>query len=339
MEHLFTEYLYISVGANYAIANPIEILKAIIVSPRVIQVKTRINGVVSVKNIDFSNIMAGISYTSESHDLIHNISHVKDDWGEIDTIAIQLNSNVSGGNTVGPGHEYPKDLYLAQDETTAVEPANETIIYPPPETTEQFFERVWARLLHLTRRIKILRHEEPHQNALSEKICREIPADHDEVLRYDIACNLIKRPCGWLALQLENYQNRYTRHLESVVKANEAGRTPPTFNRGTDETKIETMLEKLENNLTEECLQEHFDLHDHAVWNKVQNEQRKITLCGEDNSPGEVLVDVNAFFTDGRGNIAETHAKRTYHDISTKYWMMAKRTPHRELVTSREVSI
>ena len=37
----------------------------------------------------------------------------------------------------------------------------------------------------------------------------------------------------------------------------------------------------------------------------VQNKQRKITLCDDDNSPGEVLVDVNAFFTDGRGRVAE----------------------------------
>ena len=169
--------------------------------------------------------------------------------------------------------------------------------------------------------------------------CREVPADHAEVLRYDIACNLIKRPVGWLTLQLQTYQNRYNRHLAAVVKAKEAGRTPPTFNKGSDETKIEAMLENLETHLTEECLENHFDLHDHAEWDKIQNKQRKITLCADDYSPGELLVDVNSFFTDGDGNVAEEHAKRTYHEISTKYWVMAKRTPHRNLVTERTVEV
>ena len=99
------------------------------------------------------------------------------------------------------------------------------------------------------------------------------------------------------------------------------------------------MLDKLETHLTEECLENHFDLHDHAEWDKIQNKQRKITLCADDYSPGELLVDVNSFFTDGNGNIAETHAKKTYHDISTKYWAVAKRTPHRNLVTERIVDI
>ena len=60
----------------------------------------------------------------------------------------------------------------------------------------------------------------------------KFPADHDEVLRYDIACNLIKRPVGWLALQLQTYQTRYNRHLAAVVKAKEAGRTPPSIQSG-----------------------------------------------------------------------------------------------------------
>ena len=195
--------------------------------------------------------------------------------------------------------------------------------------------RVSARMLHLTRRIRVLRHEEPHQNALSTDICREVPAGHEEVLRYDIACNLLKRPVGWLALQLQTHQNRYNQYLGRKVAAELAGRTPPTFAYDGERVKIEAMLEKLETHLTEECLEEHFDLHDHGEWDKIQNKQRKITLCAEDLSPGEVIVDVNSFFTDGNGRVAEAHAKRTYHEISTKYWVMAKRTPHRKLVTER----
>lgn len=213
---------------------------------------------------------------------------------------------------------------------------------PQPETPLEFLERITARLFQVTQRIAVLRHEEPHQNALSENICREVPEDHDEVLRYDLSNNLIKRPVGWLCLQLETFTTYYQRYLDQAEAAQKAGRpAPAAFNRRTDMNKIETMLEKIETSLTEECLRDHFDLHETEDWNRVHNTERKITLCKDDQkkSPGEVLVDVNAFFTDGRGNIAQTHAKKTYHDISTKYWVMAKRTTHRKLVTERTVTM
>lgn len=314
------------------------------VNQNTIKYQLEIDGIIKVIQLDISNAKNGITYIASSIENAINLDAVtigKDIYDldihrQDNSVDYQLKQDIDATIPDDPNDPaYPVFVYGSGTD----EPATETIIFPPPETVEQFMERVWAKLLHLTRRIKILRHEEPHQNALSEKICREVPEDHDEVLRYDIACNLIKRPCGWLALQLQTYQERYNRHLAAVVKAKEAGTTPPTFNRGSDETKIETMLDKLEANLTEECLQNHFDLHDHGEWDKIQNKQRKITLCDDDSSPGEVLVDVNSFFTDGDGNIAETHAKKTYHDISTKYWVMAKRTPHRNLVTQRTVEI
>ena len=235
--------------------------------------------------------------------------------------------------------DYPFYIYVGEDETKTDEPATDTIVFPPPETHEEFMERVWSRLLHLSRRSQVLRHEDPHMNALSEDICREVPANHEEVLRYTISGNLIKRPIGWLALQLQTQQNRYNRYLEQKIKAETAGNTPPIFAYDGERVKIEGMLEKLEENLTEDCLREHYDMHDHGEWEKIQIKQRKITLCNADFSPGEVLVNVNDFFTDGRGNIAEEHAKRTYHEISTRYWVMAKRTPHRRLVTEKTVDI
>ena len=311
-------------------------------SQHVMKVKALIDDVVSVIAIDTSNAKTGIIYRPLRIEPKSNVIRVeRKGYFDIERLGYEWTSyNTDRIVTNIPDDAvYPYFIYTDNDQTETDEPADETIIFPPPETQEQFFERIYARLLHLTRRIRILRHEEPHQNALSTRICREVPADHEEVLRYDIACNLIKRPVGWLALQLENYQTRYNRHLAAVVKAKEAGRTPPTFNKGSDETKIEAMLEKLETHLTEECLENHFDLHDHAEWDRVQNKQRKITLCDDDYSPGELLVDVNSFFTDGDGNIAETHAKKTYHDISTKYWVKAKRTPHRNLVTERTVEL
>ena len=319
------------------------VLKAIL-NQNSVKVKFK-NGKVIV--YDFRNAAEGIKYhrgnrqiSSESD--ISLYSYVSNDnYHSLNNRGLHIYI----GNYSYYGHiflhnpSFPYFIYTAPSETETDEPATETIIFPPPETHEQFMERISARLLNLTRRIRALRHEEPHQNALSKNICREVPANHEEVLRYDIACNLLKRPVGWLALQLQTHQNRYNQHLAAVVKAKEAGRTPPTFGYDSERPKLETMLDKLEANLTEECLEEHFDMHDHAEWDKVQNKQRKITLCNEDSTPGEVLVDVNAFFTDGRGNIAEEHAKRTYHEISTKYWVMAKRTPHRNLVTERTVEI
>lgn len=237
--------------------------------------------------------------------------------------------------------EYPHFVFIDDGQDRTVETPTKTIYLPPAETPLEWIERVTARIFHVTQRIAVLRHEEPHQNALSEKICREVPEDHDEVLRYDISCNLIKRPIGWLALQLENYESKYNRHLAAVEAAQKANRAIPNFNDNTDRNKIEEMLDKVDESLTEECLRDHFDLHRTADWDPIQNTQRKITLCNDDanRTPGEVLVDVNAFFTDGRGRIAQEHAKKTYHDISTRYWVKAKRTSHRTLVTERTVTL
>ena len=316
------------------------------ISPTTAKYKLTKDGETKIIQVDTSHIKDDIVYRPNNKNML-DLSAATHAWvGDLEinrtdrSVAWQLQQWIDATIPDDPSSpDYPVFVWKAQGETETDEPATETWVFPPPETPEQFFERIYARVLDLTRRIKILRHEEPHQNALSEDICREVPEDHEEVLRYDIACNLIKRPVGWLTLQLQTYQNRYNRHLEQVVKAQEAGTTPPTFNKGSDETKIEAMLEKLETHLTEECLENHFDLHDHAEWDAIQNKQRRITLCADDYSPGELLVDVNSFFTDGRGNVAEEHAKRTYHEISTKYWVMAKRTPHRNLVTERTYTL
>ena len=319
------------------------------ISPTFFKVRRVENGITRVYGCDISNARADIIYREPQlvTKLKMHTLYLRSDYNRI-SIERFTHANRYGNrnertarqiSTSPVNLEYPYLLYLKDGETATDEPATETILFPPPETHEQFMERVSARLLHLTRRIRALRHEEPHQNALSKNICREVPADHAEVLRYDIACNLLKRPIGWLALQLQTQQTRYNSHLAAVEKAKEAGRTPPTFGHTGEYPKLEALLNKIDMHLTEECLEEHFDMHDHAEWDKIQNKQRKITLCDDDYSPGEVLVDVNSFFTDGDGNVAEEHAKRTYHEISTKYWVMAKRTPHRNLVTERIVEL
>ena len=206
------------------------VLKIVLFENKTIKVKYNINGEIINVLYDLKNARRGIFYQG------HSARGTYIDYWERD-LYNQLRLDLKFG-THGGGHidyypprntTFPMYLYLGADQTETDETPDRTIHFPPQETVEQFFERVWAKLLHLTRRIRILRHEEPHQNALSEKICREVPENHDEVLRYDIACNLIKRPCGWLALQLENYQARYNRHLAAVVTAKEAGRTPPNF--------------------------------------------------------------------------------------------------------------
>ena len=238
-------------------------------------------------------------------------------------------------------NNYPFYDYVGEGETETDEPATETIVFPPPETYEEFVERIGGRLYHLTQRISVLNHEKPHQHAKSEQICLEVDANHPEVIRYDLSCNLIKRPVGWLMLQIDTLNNRYANHLKAVETAKQAGTTPPTFNDARDREKIETMLEKLEIELTEECLKDHYDLHHIDDWKRVQKDEMKITLCQNDQhkSPGEILVDVRTFFTDGDGNFAEKHAKRTYHEISTKWWTLAERTIHRKLVTERTVTL
>ena len=299
------------------------------------------NRIVSLYN--FSNIKNGIYYTPKVRKP-HGLYAVGVLYGEM-YYSFFLNGRGATDRDYitlpTDNNHYPFYAFVAESETETLEEPTETIMFPPRETPLEFIERMHARIFHITQRIQVLRHEEPHQNALSEKICREVPEDHDEVLRYDISCNLIKRPIGWLALQMENYESKYQRHLTAVETAQKANRAIPNFNDQNDRNSIETMREKIETSLTEECLRDHFDLHRTSDWNPVQNTQRKITLCNDDanRTPGEVLVDVNAFFTDGRGNVNERGAKKTYHEISTKYWVKAKRTSHRKLVTERTIEI
>lgn len=323
-----------------------DVKKIVITSNNIVQVKHERNDTTEVLSVDISNMIDDIEYRMQDYqNVIHSIKKSTEITSASPVISLDLALNIYDDRLRNyysyEFGEFPRYIYTASDETKTPETATKTIIFPPRETPLEWLERIHARIFHVTQRIQVLRHEEPHQNALSEKICREVPEDHDEVLRYDISCNLIKRPIGWLALQMENYESKYSRHLAAVEVAKKANRTIPTFNDQNDRNTIETMLEKIEESLTEECLRDHFDLHRTADWNPIQNTQRKITLCNDDanRTPGEVLVDVNAFFTDGRGRIAQEHAKKTYHDISTKYWVKAKRTSHRKLVTERIVNL
>lgn len=325
--------------------------KIIFIDKNTIQVKIDKNNKVRIVQYNISHLKKGVMYIPDNRknsdiwffgylpydDIFRPRYHFSNFEGEIDRGYTNSEEYTLPTNN----SDYPYYPYVGEGETETVDTPTERVIFPPRETPLQFVERITAKLFHVTQRIQVLRHEEPHQNALSEDICREVPEDHDEVLRYDISNNLIKRPVGWIALQMENYESKYTRYLAEVEAAKRANRAIPNFHDNTDRNKIETMLEKIEESLTEECLRDHFDLHRTDDWNPVQNTQRKITLCNDDanRTPGEVLVDVNAFFTDGRGRIAQEHAKKTYHDISTKYWVKAKRTSHRKLVTERIVEV
>ena len=295
---------------------------------------------------DFTHVKGGVDFKRVDGivtpgNLMHHILWNPPNFDDIDILLDLLNKDNYGDRkiTFDENTQYPIYISGSGEETNI----DRTILFPPPETHAEWLERIAARLLHLTRRIEVLRHETPHQNALSENICRDVPEGHDEIDRYDFSSNPIKRPVGWIRLQIENYQAKYDNHLKKVAKAEVDGTAPPADFDTSGRQSIETMLEKLESELTEECLRDHFDLHDIAVWKQVQKKERKITLCNDDKtkSPGELLVDVNAFFTDGDGNrneAAEAHAKRTYHEISTKYWVMSQRTHHRNIVMERIIA-
>ena len=317
------------------------VLKIVLIKPRLARIKSSLNDVISIQDIDFTNLIEGIAYTTKSHPLLSSIFYTVD-YQEIAyrNIVMQLKANVVWGNHSHYIHEntvFPQYLALAEGETETDEPATETIIFPPKETPMQFIERISARLLHLTRRVSILRHEEPHLSERSRRVCLDLDDRSEYVHRYDHSINLVRLPVGWLQLQINSYLTRLKAHEEKVAAAEAANKKPPVFNEDRLQGKIETLLEKLEARLTEEMLLEHHETHDTDEWRNA-HAARKIVLCNEDCSVGEEIADINSFHT-ANGVTNHVLAEKSFHDVSVKHWNEAKRTTFRKLVTERTVTL
>ena len=245
-------------------------------------------------------------------------------------ISLAQDVNASARLQSYPNLTYPYYVHVGDDETETDEPVDRTILFPPRETTEEWGERISAELLFLARRIAILRHEEPHHNSRSRRICNEVNDNHEEVHRYDHSVNLLKLAVGWFKLQLNGYEQRYLAEVKKV------GKPVPDFDINKRD-ELETLFNKMSSNLTEDRLQEHFDLHNTDEWRQAHAE-RKIVLCNDDCSVGELIADINSYHT-SRGVTHHALAERSFHDVSTKHWVQAKRTPHRKLVTERTVTL
>lgn len=235
-----------------------------------------------------------------------------------------------------PG-DYPLYLYLGPDQTEVDESATKTIVFPPPETHLEFMERIQSRLLHLTRRSSVLRHEQPHLSERSRRVCLDLDDRSEYVHRYDHAINLLRLPVGWLQNMINAYQAQWNAHLERVEAAKKKNQPEPTFTRLNDRDDIETLLEKLENRLTEETLIDHHETHDTTEWQNA-HASRKIVLCNDDCSVGEEIADINSFHT-ARGVTNHRLAEKSFHDVAVTYWNQALQTPYRKLVTRRTFTL
>ena len=143
------------------------------VSPTIVKYKLEVDGQTKIIQIDISNAIDGINYKPNRDNDLYLYAVAKSppplEIARLDlSVDYQLRRTIDTTIPDDPADPaYPVFVYGSGTD----EPATDTWIFPPPETHEKFMERVWARLLNLTRRIKILRHEEPHQNALSTNIC------------------------------------------------------------------------------------------------------------------------------------------------------------------------
>ena len=231
---------------------------------------------------------------------------------------------------------YPTSLYDWYDFKDLPVTANLDIVLP--ETHALWIERISARVLHLTRRVSILRHEEPHLSSRSRRVCLDLDDRNEYVHRYDHSINLMRLPVGKLQLDINAYVQRWDAHEKKVAEAKEAGTEPPEFTRLSDRDTIEALLEKLEERLTEDALLDHHETHNTNEWRNAHAD-RKVVLCNADCSVGEVLLDINSFHTDREGNTNHQLAEQSFHDVAVKHWNQAKRTRFRELVTSRVITL
>lgn len=296
-----------------------------------------------IANIDARHMLKNIAYTCNSGDLLKlpiTIKFTEKDYTNRLDVSI-VSSTPNHYNYLEFIEINSENVYVyvnsAEGETETPETSTETILFPPPETPMEFIERMSARLLHFSRRVSILRHEEPHLSSKSRRVCLDLSDRDTYVHRYDHSINLVRLPAGWLQLQINTYIQRLKAHEKKVEDANEAGTTPPNFNEGRLQEQIETLLEKIEMHLTEDQLLKHHETHNTEEWRNA-HAARKIVLCNEDCSVGELIADINSFHT-ANGETNHTLAEQSFHKVAVDHWNEIKQTAFRELVTERTVTI
>ena len=308
---------------------PTDISKIILASAKTLKVK-QTDGVILY---DFTGVRPNIVYKSNKI----TVSDVR--WSYYNKFQVVMKSNEYMLEIItDPITTFPHYVYLAEGETATDEPADRTIIFPPQETHAEWIERIAPRLLHLTRRVSVLRHEEPHLSSRSRRVCLDLDDRNEYVHRYDHSINLMRLPVGKLQLDINAYNQRWDAHEKKVAEAEAAGTEPPEFTRLSDRDTIEALLEKLEERLTEDMLLDHHETHNSNEWRNAHAD-RKVVLCNADCSVGEVLLDINSFHTDRHGNTNHQLAEQSFHDVAVKHWNEAKRTRHREIVRERVVVI
>ena len=301
------------------------------------KIKQTVGDKTDVVEYDFSNIIPNIKYlftpTNDFPLLNAEITKDHDFQGDLRDLPIFFVKYKSNNSR----------LYMSLDATDPsrifadLGTPNRTYTLPI-DTHHEWIERISPRVLHLTRRVSILRHEEPHLSSRSRRVCLDLDDRNEYVHRYDHSINLMRLPVGKLQLDINTYNNRWDSHERKVAKAKEKGNPIPEFDRFSDRDDIETLLEKLEEKLTEDALLEHHETHNTNEWRNAHAE-RRVVLCNDDCSVGELLLDINRFHTDRHGNTNHELAEQSFHDIAVTHWNEAKRTTHRTLVTERIVTI
>ena len=320
---------------DFQIYHANSVKKIILADPTTLKIKVVEGDTAQVIANDFSNSIIDVSFINENETALISDFLEYDSGGYYITIGNTTENNAR--QIIRDELTYPFFLFVGEGETPTDETATKTTIFPPPETTIEFIERISAKLLHLTRRVSTLRHEEPHLSARSRRVCLDLDDRNEYVHRYDHSINLLRLPVGWTQLQINTFIARYEAHNKKVAEAKAANRTPPTFNEDRLQEQIETLINKIDSTLTEEALLEHHETHDTDEWRNA-HAQRKIVLCNKDCSVGEIIADINAFHT-ARGETNHVLAERSFHDVAVKHWNEAKRTTHRKLVEARTYNL
>lgn len=242
----------------------------------------------------------------------------------------------SGTMFVSPD-SYSKVVWKDFGENDQDEPHTETLTLASKETHTEFMERIQSRLLHLTRRASVLRHELPHLSSRSRRVCLDLDDRDEQVHRYDHAINLLRLPVGWLQNMINAYQAQWNAHLERVEDAKKKNQPEPEFTRYNDRNPIETLLEKIETTLTKDALIEHHETHDTTEWQNA-HAARKIVLCDENCGVGEEIADINSYHT-SNGVTNHRLAEKSFHDVAVTYWNQALQTPYRKLVRERIIEV
>ena len=231
-------------------------------------------------------------------------------------------------------------LYLASGETDSDEPVTNHITFPPPETTDQWYEWVQPQITQLARAVaKGTSHNLPHLTGKKEDKCSDLDTTHPRAMAYENCANMCGGCIGYIQRELDKHVASYKEYAKAKsINPHDDPFELPTGLLTRDE--IETLLTKVQAKINIESVENFQLFHDHEEWFGV-HEARRIHLPNDDENMthGELIYNVKDQHTEGSPELQAYVARSEFHSICTDHFDRALHSRHYEPITERIITV